>query len=215
MPSATQPFCETCGAWLLDTTAETHIDANQDHVLSEKRRYVPTLEEKDEVTGGSTAPPSADNLPQAALPYVVSDAVGLQALSAVDAIINLDTIDRANADYYALATDEIEFLEAGEYEISYSVQVIATGTGGGTRAIMETRMQEDSTASYVDVPNSTVGNYLRESSANGIATANTATFKVTHAAAGVKMRLLAVWSAGTSAYSTVAGLSNVTIKKIG
>jgi hypothetical protein len=199
----------------LPTEIETHIDANQTHILGEKTRYVAAGQEQDEITGGSTAAPSSDNSPQAALPFVVSDAVGLQALSAVDAIINLDTIDRANADYYALATDEIEFLEAGEYLVSYSVHVISVNTAGSNRSIFETRMQEDSTASYVDVPNSFADNYLRENAVDGVATTNTQTFRVTHAAAGVKMRLLMVWGAGTSNYSTMAGRSKVTITKIG
>ncbi len=61
MPSAHQPICETCGTWLLDSTVEAHIDANQTHIVGERARWVPGGEADDDITGGSTAPPQESN----------------------------------------------------------------------------------------------------------------------------------------------------------
>ena len=64
MPTANQRFCETCATWLLDTAVEAHIDANTEHVIAEKQRFVPIGEAKDDITGSSEAPPTPDNASQ-------------------------------------------------------------------------------------------------------------------------------------------------------
>lgn len=57
MPLHLQFFCETCRTWLLNSEIESHINANPNHIASEKIRYVAEGEQYNEIDQAVTNPP--------------------------------------------------------------------------------------------------------------------------------------------------------------
>jgi hypothetical protein len=141
------------------------------------------------------------------IPYQVRDAVGGQVITTA-ITVNLDTITIANASFYTLAADEIQFLVAGTYEISYIIAIEDTDTAGSARTTVEMWVEEDS-AGFAAVADSYIMNYHRETEESS----NSVSFFLT-VAANDSIRLRAQRIGAATNIQTMANRTQITIKRV-
>jgi len=143
-------------------------------------------------------------------PYEVSDAVGGQAIVDANLTINLDTIDVADAAYYTLSADTIQFLVAGTYKITYQLGVEDIDTSGDPRCNATSWMEEDS-AGFAAIKNSYSPGYHRETvdSIRG-----TSFFLTVSANDSIRLRAIRLPAAFETEIQTFADRTHVSIIRV-
>ena len=146
-------------------------------------------------------------------PFKVYDNTGNQQILNTIATFNMDSTEIANANY-SLASDEITIVDAGTYQISYTIGIEQYNTSGGTRAMTNYWIESDDSGSYTEMRGSFLAIYGRETCIDEHG-GNSATFLVVHTTGNKKLRVRCQkpLSTGTNVDS-MAGKSSVSIIKI-
>ena len=146
-------------------------------------------------------------------PFKVYDNAGNQEITNTVATFNMDSTEIANANY-SLASDEITIVDAGTYQISYTIAIEQLDTSGGTRAMTNYWIESDDGGSYSEVRGSFLAIYGRETCIDEHG-GNSATFLKVHTNGNKKLRIRCQkpLSTGTNVDS-MAGKSSVSIIKI-
>jgi len=142
-------------------------------------------------------------------PFECLDDVGGQSITETPITLNLDTIEHDDSDYYTLSSDEIKFLVAGVYLITYAVNIVDTDTTGGARCGVITYAEEDS-GGWAVVQDSLIAHYHRETVDSG----GSCTFLYAPAADD-SLRIRVERVDGDTNIETMADRNHVSIIKVG
>ena len=146
-------------------------------------------------------------------PFKVYDSTGNQQITGTVATFNMNSTEISNANY-SLASDEITLVDAGTYQVSYTIGIEQYDTSGGTRAMTNYWMESDDSGSYTEMRGSFLAIYGRETCIDEHG-GNSATFLKVHTNGNKKLRIRCQkpLSTGTNVDS-MAGKSSVSIIKI-
>ena len=146
-------------------------------------------------------------------PFKVYDSTGNQQITGTVATFNMNSTEISNANY-SLASDEITLVDAGTYQVSYTIGIEQYDTSGGTRAMTNYWMESDDGGSYSEVRGSFIAIYGRETCIDEHG-GNSATFLLEHTNGNKKLRIRCQkpLTNGTNVDS-MAGKSSVSIIKI-
>lgn len=139
-------------------------------------------------------------------PYQVSG-TGVD-ITTTEALLDLSTIDIANASYYTLASDVITFIEAGVYLISTSLFITDDDSTGGARGHVDAYWKNGTTV----LANSHGGSYVRETSEG----ANACWSFLVEVAADDDLSLFGIGeNPGTGLPNISQGATQVSVLKVG